>query len=154
GDDSASAPRGVRGKLTDSDSEFELTLNERGERKGGARREQKDIFETDSDLCLGDSQAAALEEEDGDLESSDFDLAMEDSGSASKTVIVARGGGRRTQLACDDAARDDSMVTMSGAPAVFREEFDAMSVPAAAAPQVNTAAPAKPMPAAALPAMM
>lgn len=64
------------------DSDFELTLDEdeAGAQAGGAG--EKDIFETDFDLpALDDesgSKAVALEEVDTDLESSDFDLALDE----------------------------------------------------------------------------
>lgn len=90
--ESDTGPKTIKGKLPpaeDSDSEFELTLDEgamssspslRGSGSSGTA-EEKDIFETDFDLpALDDesaSQAVALDEEDTDLESSDFDLAVE-----------------------------------------------------------------------------
>jgi excisionase family DNA binding protein len=91
----ASGPKTLRGKLSDltSDaSEFELTMDE-GE-KGG---DDKDIFETDFELPALDedsaSQAVALEEGDTDLESSDFDLAVDlDEDAASESQAVALDG--------------------------------------------------------------
>ena len=80
----------------DSDSEFELTLDDSSSEipvpsKG---KGEKDIFETDFDIpALDDesaSEAVVLEDGDTDLESSDFDLALDESGvleeSASEVV--------------------------------------------------------------------
>lgn len=99
-EDGASGPKTLRGKLTDSDSEFELTLDEGSStslpkvgRSSGldSSGEQKDIFETDFDLQAAGmeesgSQAVPLDEADTDLESSDFDLAIEDADSGSQVV--------------------------------------------------------------------
>ena len=76
-----------------SDSEFELTLDaEGGEASdetdaltGGD--EEKDIFETDFEVpALEDeesgSEAVAMEDEDTDLETSDFDLALDEEGAS------------------------------------------------------------------------
>jgi hypothetical protein len=71
----------------DSDSEFELTLEDSGDllplEKGGSAAKgegQEDIFETDFEVPALDedsgSEAVALDESDTDLESSDFDLAL------------------------------------------------------------------------------
>jgi excisionase family DNA binding protein len=94
-DDASSGPKTIKGKIGDSDSEFELTLDDSSPSLGsstsgvssgasGPSSDQKDIFETDFDLPALEeesaSQAVALEEGDTDLESSDFDLAIEDSG--------------------------------------------------------------------------
>jgi excisionase family DNA binding protein len=76
----------------DSDSEFELTLDDsgglvplEGEQAAASAEdssEESDIFETDFEVpALDDesgSQAVALDESDSDLESSDFDLALEE----------------------------------------------------------------------------
>jgi excisionase family DNA binding protein len=85
-----------------SDSEFELSLDDEGDLTTGESAtgtSEKDIFETDFELPALDeesgSQAVALSETDTDLESSDFDLALdegdvpaeEESGSA----VVALG---------------------------------------------------------------
>jgi hypothetical protein len=88
----------------DSDSEFELTLDDsgglvpmEGEKSGkhakAAKKEEGegDIFETDFEVpALDDesgSEAVALDEGDTDLESSDFDLALDegDAGSAEES---------------------------------------------------------------------
>ncbi len=72
----------------DSDSEFELTIDETGglapleEEAPAAAQDEKDIFETDFDVpALEDesgSQAVALDSADTDLESSDFDIALDE----------------------------------------------------------------------------
>jgi hypothetical protein len=97
---------GVSKKKVDSDSEFELTLDEEGsdsDLEGQTSAfpeidEQKnDIFETDFEIpALDDdsaSEAVAIDEADTDLESSDFDLAIDESGSvedesASQVVVL------------------------------------------------------------------
>lgn len=71
---------------TDSDSEFELTLDDSGiqgaaeEPQVKAETDEKDIFETDFEVPALDedsgSQVAAI---DTDLDSSDFDIALDDS---------------------------------------------------------------------------
>ena len=68
------------------ESEFELTLDDNAAMSDATsafpESEQKDIFETDFELpALDDesgSEAVALEESDTDLESSDFDLAIDE----------------------------------------------------------------------------
>jgi excisionase family DNA binding protein len=92
GSDSGLEPAGGSSPVdSDSDSEFELTLDESGnlpaveEESGG--EDEKDIFETDFEVpALDDesgSQAVALDESDTDLESSDFDLALDDEDASS-----------------------------------------------------------------------
>jgi excisionase family DNA binding protein len=78
----------------DSSSEFELTLDDSGglvpmeaeQKAPAAGGEQGDIFETDFEVpALEDesgSEAVALDESDTDLESSDFDLALEEGDAA------------------------------------------------------------------------
>jgi excisionase family DNA binding protein len=90
-DDDAAGPKTIKGKLPDSDSEFELTLEEGSDEMlpavdgdlGSDSGDQKDIFETDFDLKAVEggeshSEAVALDGSDTDLESSDFDLAVSD----------------------------------------------------------------------------
>jgi excisionase family DNA binding protein len=67
----------------ESDSEFELTLDGEGglaPLEGEESSEERDIFETDFEVPALDeesgSQAVALDEQDTDLASSDFDLAL------------------------------------------------------------------------------
>lgn len=111
-DEDATGPKTIKGKIPDSDSEFELTLEDSSasganlNAESSDTAEQKDIFETDFDLPAleeSGSQAVALEESDTDLESSDFDLALEEEGSstdstdmddsASQVVILEEGEG-------------------------------------------------------------
>jgi len=76
----------------DSDSEFELTLDDDSSAEEEAvsddsgAEDDKDIFETDFEVpALEDdsgSEAVALDDSETDLESSDFDLALDDSDSA------------------------------------------------------------------------
>lgn len=170
-DEDVSGPKTIRGKITDSDSEFELTLDEAGGSskslsKVGDSGEQKDIFETDFDLqgAAGQdesgSQAVALSDEpDTDLESSDFDLALDDqSASDSLSEVgaldestsddsVPKG---KTKVLTDDSSLssssddmsladhmdDDSLLDTGGeeeSPAPEEEEAAPMSVPAAQA---------------------
>jgi len=94
-DDDATGPKTIKGKIPDSDSEFELTLEDSAGELSASMEgssdsgEQKDIFETDFDLPAleeSGSQAVALDEADTDLESSDFDLALEEGESGSGSV--------------------------------------------------------------------
>jgi hypothetical protein len=69
---------------SDSDSEFELTLDDSGGlsvEQGASSSGAENVFETDFDVpSLGeesDSDAVALEESDTDLGSSEFDLSVE-----------------------------------------------------------------------------
>jgi excisionase family DNA binding protein len=77
---------------SDSDSEFELTLDESGglSVEEGSSSSEQDIFETDFEVpSLGEesgSEAVALEESDTDLESSEFDLSVEGEESGSQVV--------------------------------------------------------------------
>jgi hypothetical protein len=78
----------------ESDSEFELTLDESGglSLEEEAPAEEKDIFETDFDVPGIDeesgSEAVALDEADTDLESSEFDLSLEEQGEDSGSAVV------------------------------------------------------------------
>jgi excisionase family DNA binding protein len=82
----------------DSDSEFELTLDDSGdllpldeEAPARAAEGEEDIFETDFEVPALDedsgSEAVALDESDTDLESSDFDLALDEQDAASDEEI-------------------------------------------------------------------
>ncbi|OAI52318.1 hypothetical protein AYO44_04730 [Planctomycetaceae bacterium SCGC AG-212-F19] len=170
-DEDVAGPKTLRGKLTDSDSEFELTLDDSSKSmkkvsKTAGEGDQKDIFETDFDLQgaggEGDesaSQAVALDEPDTDLESSDFDLALEDDQSGSqvaalddsssdgpkrKTKVLVGGADSDSDMSVDDSSLStdaDSMLDNellatedASAPAPEEEEEAApMSVPAAQA---------------------
>jgi len=99
---------GVSKKQSDSDSEFELTLDETSDLESASDPEtanftpaeqKNDIFETDFEIpALDDdsaSEAVAIDEADTDLESSDFDLAIDegdtgggDDESASQVVVL------------------------------------------------------------------
>jgi excisionase family DNA binding protein len=78
---------------SDSDSEFELTLDESGglsvEDSGSSG--EKDIFETDFEVPPLDeesgSEAVALDEADTDLESSEFDLSLEGADESGSQVV-------------------------------------------------------------------
>jgi hypothetical protein len=81
----------------DSDSEFELTLDDSSSEiapldSSSGPQSDKDIFETDFDIpALDDesgSEAVALDESDTDLESSDFDLAVEEGATESGSEVV------------------------------------------------------------------
>src|SRR5262249_43512793 len=113
-DSGASSMRlGPSGKRpAESDSEFELTLDDSdplatpvGEGAAAADEPKGDIFETDFEIpALDDtsgSEAVNLEEADTDLESSDFDLALEEGDatsedeSGSQVVVIDEDEGAR-----------------------------------------------------------
>ncbi|HZV04133.1 MAG TPA: helix-turn-helix domain-containing protein [Gemmataceae bacterium] len=82
---------------SDSDSEFELTLDDSGGlsvEQGAASSSGSNVFETDFEVpSLGEesgagssSEAVALEESDTDLGSSEFDISVEDGESGSQVV--------------------------------------------------------------------
>ncbi len=90
-DDGSSETEAAEGSDPDSDSEFELTLDADGgleasdETDALAGGDEKDIFETDFEVpALEEEESgsgeAALEDEDTDLETSDFDLALDEEG--------------------------------------------------------------------------
>jgi hypothetical protein len=102
-----------KGGKSDSDSEFELTLDDGGELASldgddSSSGADKDIFETDFEVPPleeeSGSEAVAVEDADTDLESSDFDLAIGDEDavavdeSGSQVVALEEEGG------VDDAA--------------------------------------------------
>lgn len=98
-----------------SDSEFELTLDDDGglvptEDKGEKAGEEKDIFETDFEVPALDeesgSEAMALEESDTDLESSDFDIALGEDDAASDEVSGSQ------VVALEDEEADDVEATV------------------------------------------
>lgn len=157
-DEDISGPKTLRGKLTDSDSEFELTLDEsskslpRISKTAGEGGDQKDIFETDFELqgAGGEadesaSQAVALDEPDTDLESSDFDLALEDDQSGSQVAALdessADGGQRKTKVllgggdeSSSDMSVDDSSLS-TDADSLLDEELLRTDDAAAPAPE-------------------
>ncbi len=77
----------------ESSSEFELTLDETGglSLEETPAEEEKDIFETDFDVPGIDeesgSEAVALDEADTDLESSEFDLSLEEGEESGSAVV-------------------------------------------------------------------
>ena len=91
--DEGSSDLAVETPGSDSDSEFELTLDESGglSVEEGSSSSEQDIFETDFEVpAAGEesgSEAVALDESDTDLESSEFDLALE-SGEESGSQVV------------------------------------------------------------------
>jgi len=125
------------------ESEFELTLDDSAGPAADATTafpegEQKDIFETDFELpALDDesgSEAVALEESDTDLESSDFDLAIDDGDAASEE----ESGSQVVALEEDEAAprrrraADDEDLDELEAADDVEEEEDVRPVRAAA----------------------
>jgi hypothetical protein len=117
----------------DSESEFELTLDdssgEVGKLEGEKAAGQKDIFETDFDIpALDDesgSEAVVLEETDTDLESSDFDLALDES-----SVAEAEGESASEVVQLDEEAADVEDASAEEALADVEEE----AAPVAAGP--------------------
>lgn len=102
-------------KEEDSDSEFELTLDDSGLKPldsdaRGPADSDKDIFETDFEVpALEDdsgSEAVALEGSDTDLESSDFELAIGDDD------MVAEDESGSQVVALDDEA-DEGAATIA-----------------------------------------
>ena len=159
---------GLKGKPVepDSDSEFELTLDDSGgssiEHAALGTAEKGDIFETDFEIPPMDaadsgSEAVALES-DTDLESSDFDIAIDDSDlvsedtSGSEVVLlededevpVAKGKGRKKPVDEDDVdladaeeEEEESSVSKAlrgarGKPRDEDDEEEALAVPAGA----------------------
>ena len=100
-----SAKKLSSGKLkADSDSEFELTLEEPSGETAAAGDKKGDIFEaTDFEIpALEDesaSEAVSLDEADTDLESSDFDLALDEADAAADDESASE------VVALDDAPR-------------------------------------------------
>jgi len=129
----ASGKKASSGKLgsgkkldADSDSEFELTLEEPSDLSLESAAEKKgDIFEaTDFEIpALEDdsaSEAVSLEESDTDLESSDFDLALDegdavaDDESASEVVALDdEAAPRKKRKKKDDDDEDEGEVDLS-----------------------------------------
>ncbi len=142
-------------KLEDSDSEFDLSLDDSSELPANldasttslpevqADEEKKnDIFETDFEIpALDDdsaSEAVALDEADTDLESSDFDLAIDESSgeiaveeeSGSQVVVLddemeapkKKKGKKKSFVESDDEGAGD--VEISDGDAVSFDEMD------------------------------
>ncbi len=157
---------------SDSDSEFELTLDDNSDSMEALAAEegQGDIFETDFELPADDadsgSEVVAVENSDTDLENSDFDLALDESDiqaddeSASQVVLLddddsdeqrsgRLGVSSRRSPADDDDAIDledeDASSQLRNVPRRRRDEDDEDDV-------VPSGAVAKPKPWGALPA--
>ena len=110
-----------------SDSEFELTLDDSGDlkldedapqvkskKKGGDDEDEKDIFDTDFEVpALDESDDATVA--DSELESSDFDIALDDSDlaneeeSGSQVVALDEEGEQETAADDDGAAVVDDV---------------------------------------------
>jgi hypothetical protein len=100
----------------DSDSEFELTLDDSGglvplegdQAAAPASGEEGDIFETDFEVPALDeesgSEAVALDESDTDLESSDFDLALEEGDAAADEESGSQVVALEDESGVDEAA--------------------------------------------------
>lgn len=111
----------AKGKVDDSSSEFELTLDDSGsdsailksskQLKAGPAAE-KDIFETDFEVPAlegeSGSEVAALQTSDSDVESSDFDLALDDS-----DLAVEDESGSQV-VALDEEIADEAAETIAG----------------------------------------
>jgi hypothetical protein len=114
----AKGPKTPAGAPPEGSSEFELTLDEGGlaplEDSG-----EKDIFETDFDMpALEDesgSEAVPLDEPDTNLESSDFDLAVSDSGRH-------EGESGSQVVALDEEEADEGAATVAKRRAEVAEE--------------------------------
>jgi len=115
---------------TDSSSEFELSVDESGglapiEEEQEASGEERDIFETDFEVPAldeeSDSEAVALDSGDADLETSDFDLALDEQDvepedeSQSQVVVLSEdedeelddSAARRRQTADEDYEEEE-----------------------------------------------
>lgn len=140
---------------SDSDSEFELTLDESGglsvENEAPAESDEN-VFETDFEVPSMDeesgSEAVALDEADTDLESSEFDLSVEGEESGSQVVPLEDEeeydeGAATVQRPAGGAAVEDEEgledlgeeldEDLNEAPAL-EEEVETAAVSAAAAP--------------------
>jgi hypothetical protein len=100
---------------SDSDSEFELTLDDSGglapfgeETKAGGPEGEKDIFETDFEVPgleeESGSEAVAVEEADTDLESSDFELAIGEEDAVAEDESASQVVALDEEEAIDDGA--------------------------------------------------
>jgi len=138
-DSAASVPGAKVGAVkpkpdADSDSEFELTLDDSSTGSSldhaaleiSEDEEKGDIFETDFEIPPMDesaSEAVALDPSDTDLEASDLDVALDDSGETSGSEVVllddeapaARRGGGRRGLGDVDLAEVDEDEDAAGA---------------------------------------
>jgi hypothetical protein len=115
----------------DSDSEFELTLDDSGglvplegenaAAPAGEQGEEADIFETDFEVPALDeesgSQAVALDEGESELESSDFDLALEEGDAASDEESGSQVVALEDEPDVDEAAETVQRPKKKGKPA-------------------------------------
>ncbi|HEX5271088.1 MAG TPA: hypothetical protein VFW33_11395, partial [Gemmataceae bacterium] len=114
----------------DSDSEFELTLDDSGglvpleEQAAAPAAEdsgEADIFETDFEVpALDDesgSQAVALDEGEGELESSDFDLALEEGDASADEESGSQVVALEDEPEVDEAAETVQRPKKKGKPA-------------------------------------
>jgi excisionase family DNA binding protein len=122
----------------DSDSEFELTLDDSGDLlpmdEGGSAAKaegEEDIFETDFEVPALDedsgSEAVALDESDTDLESSDFDLALDEQDAASDeesgSEVVALEDEENADAGASTVARPRRKPAKKPAPDEIEEEI-------------------------------
>lgn len=133
-DSSAEQPALESSPTADSDSEFELTLDDSGglqplEADPSASGEG-DIFETDFEVPAleeeSGSEAVALEDSDTDLESSEFDLALEEGDMASEEESGSQVVALEDEADVDEAAQTVQGRTRRRAAAVADEDSDAL----------------------------
>jgi hypothetical protein len=119
----------------DSDSEFELTLDDsgglvplEGDKAAAAAEEpaeEADIFETDFEVPALDeesgSQAVALNEGDSELESSDFDLALEEGDAGSDEESGSQVVALEDEGEVDEAAETVQRPKKKGKPAAKKQ---------------------------------
>jgi excisionase family DNA binding protein len=125
----------------DSDSEFELTLDDsgglvplEGEKAAESSQGEGDIFETDFEVPALDeesgSEAVALDESDTDLESSDFDLALEEGdaagGEESGSQVVALEDEEEVDAAAETVQRPKKKAARQQAAAAASAEGEAL----------------------------
>jgi hypothetical protein len=119
----------------DSDSEFELTLDDSGglvplesekaEAPAEEQAEEADIFETDFEVPALDeesgSQAVALDEGEGELESSDFDLALEEGDASADEESGSQVVALEDEPEVDEAAETVQRPKKKGKPAAKKK---------------------------------
>lgn len=118
--ESTPQPARAAAQNVDSDSEFELTLDDSGglaplEEEGGtasATGEEQDIFETDFEVPAleeeSGSEAVVLDGSDTDMGSSDFDLAIGD-----EDIQTEEDSGSQVVVLEDEEGVDDSAATVA-----------------------------------------
>jgi excisionase family DNA binding protein len=114
-----------RSSQTDSDSEFELTLDESAGSSPLEEGAERDIFETDFEVPAleeeSGSEAVALDE-DTDLESSDFDLALGDEDMAAEDESGSQVVALEDEEEADEGAATVSRQTRGGRAAAVEDE--------------------------------